>query len=86
LVLATATVVVCLRNYFLEYPLFGAQLSRKLISLNSFWRGRQPVPHGVDYLLYSAGYFDREDRDIKLGKDWYLRKLASGITDVHEPD
>jgi hypothetical protein len=71
-----ATVAVCLRNYRFEYPLFGKWLTRRLVPLNSFWRGRQPVPRDVGYLLYSDGYFDRKDGDVKLDKDWYLRASA----------
>jgi Dolichyl-phosphate-mannose-protein mannosyltransferase len=91
---ANATVAVCLRNYFFEYPLFGRGLTRKLVQLNSFWRGKQPVPHNADYLLYSQGYFDQKDGDINLGRmlrgcgmsdcgNWYLRKLTPDVAAVH---
>jgi 4-amino-4-deoxy-L-arabinose transferase-like glycosyltransferase len=76
LVPARATVAVCLRNYFFEYPLFGKGLTRRLVQLNSFWRGKQPIPDDADYLLYSKGYYERGTGDIELGKDWYLRKLV----------
>jgi 4-amino-4-deoxy-L-arabinose transferase-like glycosyltransferase len=87
-----ATVAVCLRNYFFEYPLFGELLTRKLIQLNSFWRGKQSLPDEADYLLYSEGYFDPKDGDIKLARtnaecgssdcgDWYLRKLTRDVAD-----
>jgi 4-amino-4-deoxy-L-arabinose transferase-like glycosyltransferase len=89
-----ATVAVCLRNYFFEYPLFGERLTRRLIQLNSFWRGTQAVPHDADYLLYSPGYFDQKDGDIKLARTlagcgssdcghWYLRKLRRDVANIH---
>ena len=89
-----ATVAVCLENYFFEYPLFGERLTRKLIQLNSFWRGLQAVPRDADFLLYSQGYFDEKDGDIKLGRMlsgckpggcgyWYLRKLTRDVASVH---
>jgi hypothetical protein len=76
------TTAVCLRNYRFEYPLFGERLTRKLIPLHSFWRGKQPVPGNADYLLYSEGYFDRKDGDVQLDKDWFLRKLTRDVAEV----
>jgi hypothetical protein len=96
-----AKVAVCLRNYFFEYPLFGERLTRKLIQLNSFRRGKQSVSDKPDYLLYSEGYFDPKDGDIKLARtlaecgssdcgDWYLRKLTRDVANhslsISSPD
>jgi Dolichyl-phosphate-mannose-protein mannosyltransferase len=91
---ANATVGIYLRNYYFEYPLFGERLTRKLIQLNSFWRGEKPVPQDADYLLYSQGYFDLKEGDIDLGRmlrgcgmsdcgHWYLRKLERDVATVH---
>ncbi|HOO77060.1 MAG TPA: hypothetical protein PLI51_00560 [bacterium] len=73
-----ATVAVCLNPHSFEYPLFGEKLSRRLIPINSFRRGLQPIPGQADYLLWADDFdeiFHRTGADIHLGKDWWLRKL-----------
>ncbi len=76
-----AAVAVCLEPNSHEYPLFGPRLTRRIIPLNSF-RGRiKPIPAEADYLLYDhrrvrVNPFHHRS-DLRLGKDWYLRKLPS---------
>ncbi len=75
---AGAVVATYINENSYEYPLFGYKLTRTIIPLNSFWRGLQPVPENADYLLWADdfnGVFSRNEADIHLGKDWYLRKL-----------
>lgn len=50
-----ATVALFLPPNFFEYPLFGPGLTRRLIPLNSFHRGPQPIPPEADYLVYNVG-------------------------------
>ena len=74
-----AILAVCLEPNSHEYPLFGPHRTRRLIPLNSFRGSLKPVPADADYLLYDhrrvrvSPFFDRSD--LRLGKDWYLRKL-----------
>lgn len=58
-----------------EYPLYGRYLTRRIIPINSFYVGRQPVPDEAEYLLYANGYPCTLPDDIYLGADWFLRKL-----------
>lgn len=61
-----------------EYPLYGRYLTRRIIPINSFYAGRQPVPEEAEYLLYANGYPCALPDDIYLGADWFLRKLDDG--------
>jgi hypothetical protein len=71
-----ATVAVAFGEDTFEYPLFGEHLTRKLIPINSFLKGLQPIPPEADYLVYSEKvYPDWKYKDIELGQDWYLRIL-----------
>lgn len=72
-----ATVAVFFGEDMFEYPLFGVGLTRRLIPVNPFDTGPQPIPSEADFLIYSAdAYLDRHIGDIYLGEDWYLRALA----------
>ena len=73
-----ATVAVCINPNSYEYPLFGYKLTRTIVPLNSFWRGRRPLLEDADYLLFSDDFddiFERSPYDIHLGWDWHLIKL-----------
>ena len=83
---ADAVVAVCLEPNSYEYPLFGERRTRRLIPINSFRNGVQPIPPEADYLVYNfsrsrpSPYFD--PRDVRLGRDWldgpmdvFLKKL-----------
>jgi hypothetical protein len=58
-----------------EYPLYGKYLTRRIIPINSFYKGMQPIPEEAQYLLYAKGYPCALPDDIHLGADWFLRKL-----------
>ena len=61
-----------------EYPLFEEGLTRRLIPINSFRLGRQPLPDVADYLLFSSAVTPVQPADVHLGEDWYLRTLRAG--------
>jgi len=71
-----ATVAVWLVGRTYEYPFFGEKLTRRLIPLNVYGKGTQPIPANADYLVYVNGYPDRSAGDMHLGADWYLRHLG----------
>ena len=87
LVPADATVALGTINDDFEYPLYGRDLSRKLISINPFERGLQPIPPEADYLFFAKSVIEPQPGDIRLGsdtsmtdlivkgEDYYLRKL-----------
>ena len=56
-----------------EFPLFGPQFIRRIIPVNSFFEGPQPIPDEAEYLLYARGYPCPAPSDKHLGADWYLR-------------
>lgn len=82
-----ATVALGTINDDFEYPLYGRKLTRKLISINPFEKGLQPIPEEADYLFFSKNVITPEPGDIRLGtdttmknmivkaEDYYLRKL-----------
>jgi hypothetical protein len=72
-----AAVAVFLPEDSFEYPLFGKDLTRTILPINSFSKGPQPVPANAEYLLYSQNIFPCPlPDDIHLGADWYLRRLT----------
>jgi hypothetical protein len=71
-----------------EYPLWGKNFKRKLIPINPFEKGLQPIPKEAEYLFFSKSVIRPELTDIRLGtdttykehiivrgEDYYLRKL-----------
>ena len=77
LVPANATVAVFLHGDSFEYPLFGKNLTRTIIPINSFNKGLQPIPSIAEYLLYTQNGFPCPVLDdVHLGSDWYLRRLT----------
>ncbi|GAB3920234.1 ArnT family glycosyltransferase [Larkinella terrae] len=87
LVPENATVALGTINDDFEYPLYGKNLSRRLIPINPFEKGVQPIPKGTDYLFFSKNVIKPQPGDIRLGtdttmkevivrgEDYYLRKL-----------
>lgn len=86
----TATVALGTINDDYEYPLYGAHLSRRLIQINPFERGVQPIPKQAGYLFFDKSVIAPRPGDIRLGtdttarnspyvvvpgEDYYLRKL-----------
>ncbi|WP_128545209.1 ArnT family glycosyltransferase [Larkinella soli] len=82
-----ATVALGTINDDFEYPLYGKHLSRRLIPINPFEKGVQPIPKEADYLFFSKNVIKPIPGDIRLGtdttmkhlivpgEDYYLRKL-----------
>jgi hypothetical protein len=82
-----ATVALGTINDDFEYPLYGENLTRRLISINPFEQGVQPIPKEADYLFFARRVIEPQPGDIRLGsdttmtdlivkgEDYYLRKL-----------
>jgi Dolichyl-phosphate-mannose-protein mannosyltransferase len=87
LVPQTATVALATINDDFEYPLWGDKLTRKLIVINPFEKGIQPIPPKTGYLFFAKSVIKPQNGDIRLGtdttmtniivrgEDYYLRKL-----------
>jgi hypothetical protein len=75
-----ATVAVLLREDEYEYPLFGEGLTRRLLPVNSFVRGRQPVPAEAQFLLYGDGFGCTPDNPNFIGHRWCLQRLEGRST------
>ncbi len=88
LVPQNATVALATINDDYEYPLWGPNFSRKLIPINPFEKGLQPVPQEAQFLFFSKSVIKPLKTDIRLGtdttlqehvivrgEDYYLRKL-----------
>lgn len=84
----SATVALGTINDDYEYPLYGPNLSRRLIPINPFEKGVQPIPKEADYLFFAKSVIKPQPGDIRLGtdttmtenvvvpgEDYYLRKL-----------
>lgn len=83
-----ATVALATINDDYEYPLWGSRFTRKLIPINPFEQGLQPIPQEANYLFFSKNVIKPIASDIRLGtdttlkehiivrgEDYYLRKL-----------
>ena len=83
-----AIVALATINDDYEYPLWGKNFTRKLIPINPFNEGIQPVPRNAQYLFFDASVIRPLKNDIRLGtdftitqrvivrgEDYYLRKL-----------
>jgi dolichyl-phosphate-mannose-protein mannosyltransferase len=84
LVPADAIVAVCMPPDEFEYALFGDGLTRRLIPINSFAHGRQPVPPEADDLIFTSTVEGVRPSDVALGSDWYLRRLRAGGAEQSE--
>lgn len=84
----TATVALGTINDDYEYPLYGPNLSRRLIPINPFEKGVQPIPTQAQYLFFAKSVIKPQPGDIRLGtdttmtenvvvpgEDYYLRRL-----------
>ncbi|WP_310590340.1 glycosyltransferase family 39 protein [Dyadobacter sp. NIV53] len=77
-----ATIALATINDDFEYPLYGAKLSRRLISINPFEKGLQPIPKDADYLFYAKSVVNDSSRikalptDLRLGSDTTMKHLA----------
>ena len=88
LVPTNATVALGTINDDYEYPLYGPDLSRRLIPINPFEQGLKPIPKNAGYLFFDKSVIQPCPGDIRLGtdttmrgemivpgEDYYLRKL-----------
>jgi hypothetical protein len=80
LVPENATVALATINDDFEYPLFGKKLSRRLIPINPFERGVQPIPPGTDYVFFAASVIPPRPGDIRLGTDTTAATRARMLT------
>jgi hypothetical protein len=86
----TATIALGTINDDYEYPLYGPRLSRRLIPINPFEQGLQPIPKDADYLFFAKTVIRPQPGDLRLGtdttmtvgngvavkgEDYYLRKI-----------
>jgi hypothetical protein len=77
-----ATVALATINDDFEYPLYGEKLTRKLITINPFEKGLQPIPKEADYLFYAKSVINDTSKikalpqDIRLGSDTTTTGLA----------
>lgn len=74
LVPADATVALGTINDDYEYPLWGEKFTRKLIPINPFEKGLQPIPKEAEYLFFSKNVIKPLPTDIRLGTDTTLRE------------
>ncbi|MCE7071418.1 glycosyltransferase family 39 protein [Dyadobacter sp. CY327] len=77
-----ATVALATINDDFEYPLYGEDLSRKLVTINPFEQGLKPIPKDADYLFYAKSVINDTSRikslptDIRLGSDTTITNVA----------
>jgi hypothetical protein len=57
-----------------EYPLWGEKFGRKLIPINPFEKGLQPIPKDAQYLFFSKRVIKPLPTDLRLGTDTTLRE------------
>lgn len=79
-----ATVALADINDDYEYPLFGKNLTRKLIPVNPFERGLQPIPKEADYLFFAASVVKPRPGDIRLGTDTTAATRAKMIVPAED--
>lgn len=74
LVPLSATVAVCLPPDSFEYPIFGPRLQRRVVPVG----GRaltDPAVAAADYLVFSEALETPRAGDVRLGEDWWLRRV-----------
>ncbi|PQA60081.1 ArnT family glycosyltransferase [Siphonobacter curvatus] len=79
-----ATVALADINDDYEYPLFGKDLTRKLIPINPFERGLQPIPKEAEYLFFAASVIKPQPGDIRLGTDTTAATRAKMIVPAED--
>ena len=84
-----ATVALATFNSDFEYPLYGKELTRKLISINPFEQGLRPIPKEADYLFYDKSIVNDTSRikplpgDLRLGTDTTMKNLMEKGQDYY---
>lgn len=66
-----------------EYPLFGKQLRRRLIPINPFEKGVQPIPTNAEWLFFSKRVIKPKPTDIRLGTDTTMKSLITPGEDYY---
>lgn len=79
-----ATVALADINDDFEYPLFGKRLSRRLIPINPFTKGLQPIPPQAEYLFFAASVIKPQPGDLRLGTDTTAAMRARVITPAED--
>jgi hypothetical protein len=77
LVPENATVALGTINDDYEYPLYGPHLSRRLIPINPFEQGLQPIPKSADYLFFDKSVIQPQPGDLRLGTDTTMRQIVT---------
>ncbi|WP_461079881.1 ArnT family glycosyltransferase [Spirosoma flavus] len=72
-----ATVALATINDDYEYPLYGPHLSRRLIAINPFEKGLQPIPKNADYLFFDKSVMKPQPGDVRLGTDTTMRAIMT---------
>ena len=70
----SATVALGTINDDFEYPLFGKNLTRRLIPINPFEQGLRPIPKEAQYLFFSKNVIKPLPTDIRLGTDTTMKE------------
>ncbi len=84
-----ATVALATVNSDFEYPLYGPKLTRRLIGINPFEKGLQPIPAEADYLFYARKVINDTTKikalptDIRLGSDTTMHNLIEKGEDYY---
>jgi 4-amino-4-deoxy-L-arabinose transferase-like glycosyltransferase len=84
-----ATVALATVNSDFEYPLYGPKLTRRLIGINPFEKGLQPIPADADYLFYARKVINDTTliralpTDIRLGSDTTMHDLLEKGEDYY---
>ncbi|GAB3994797.1 hypothetical protein GCM10028807_33300 [Spirosoma daeguense] len=73
----SAIVALATINDDYEYPLYGPKLSRRLIAINPFEKGLQPIPKDADYLFFDKSVMKPQPGDLRLGTDTTMRAIMT---------
>jgi len=68
---AQSTIVCCMDGTQPEYPLFGQNFTRKIITCEEYRNN----PKTSDFLIYSKSKVINQKTDVHLGSNVYLRKI-----------
>ncbi len=84
-----ATVALATVSSDFEYPLYGKNLTRRLISINPYEKGLQPIPADAAYLFYAKSVINDTSRikalptDIRLGNNAIKKSLMEKGEDYY---
>lgn len=78
-----AKVALATINDDFEYPLFGAELERKLVPINPFEKGLQPIPEDAEWLFFAKSVIAPQKGDIRLGTDTTMKGMITPAQDYY---